>query len=141
MKVVYFAEDGTQFDNEYECKNYEKRNKVFCVDYPIVADDRGEIIDLKAILADPTNTDNVIVQVLNDIYYIYVTENAYEIYENLRSLMWDWDYGFDMPSAEDVITDAGIALYYEDDNHEGWKSYYDLEDKFYKMEQQFNMMF
>ena len=140
MKVVYFAEDGTQFDSKYECEAYEKRNKQIGVDYPIVADDRGEIIDLKAILVDPTNTDIVIENVLNDICYIYATEeNAYDAYENLQNLMWD--YGFEIPSAEDVITEVGIALYYEDGRDEGWKSYYDLESKFYKLEQQFNMMF
>lgn len=31
MKIVYFAEDGTQFDNEKDCIAYENAKVIYCI--------------------------------------------------------------------------------------------------------------
>ena len=139
MRTIYIADDGQKFTSQKACEDYERRMKSKFSDYPIVADCYGGIINLKALLTNENNTDEIIKCELGSIYYIYATENTEEAYKNLCKLMMQYD--FELPNFEDVFCEGSIALYYEEDWHEGWKNYYDLESKFYKIEGQFNIMF
>lgn len=142
MEIIYVAKDGTKFDSEYECESYERRLDTLYVDYPIVADDKGKIIDLKAVLTDTSKDREDIDNILNSIFYIYDGEHAEVTYENLYLLMTD--YGYELPLAEDVVSNNCIALYYNEEGYYdniGWRNYYDLENEFYRLENQFNMMF
>ena len=49
MKIVYFADDGTQFDNEYDCEDYEwKLNHPHLKDVHIFDKDGNELKDVFA---------------------------------------------------------------------------------------------
>lgn len=140
MEVVYRANDGKEFDKRTDCEVYERIGRVMnaqYLDFPVVADSLGQIIDLKAILMNQSECN--IVTALDSIYYIYANdENAPESYKNLYDLMKDYDC--DLPCPERAVYDIGVALYYDDETKE-WKDYYELENKFYTLENQFNMMF
>lgn len=69
MKVIYIADDGTQFNDEYECEDYEFNQRFFSDIFKV------GILFLnreKHIMGFPTNYDE-----LDDIYqtceYVYIS--------------------------------------------------------------------
>ena len=96
MKVVYVADDGTQFDDEYECLNYEWRAAHPHLKDVRVYDECGKLLE------DLFSEDNY---GSSDVVIIDSEEGALDFcdlaclcgfcnyYENITGAgKWSWDY-------------------------------------------------
>jgi hypothetical protein len=112
-KMVYFiAEDGTQFEDEWECERYEERlhiKEVFesfsCYDgdgCPLDTDDEN------------FNPD--------DVCYILVKENDYE-YGSYMELD-DFIFNGNLPSLGDTFKDTDTALIYLNSDSDTWENWH-----------------
>lgn len=102
MRTVYIANDGTQFDDEYECQDYE-----FKLEHP----------HLKEILMFDKNK-----QPLDDIFSEDTYGNVYEIYVPTRETVRDLQAlsvytGF---CEYEKIEDPGTYIYEDADGYNGY---------------------
>ncbi len=72
MKIIYVADDGTQFDNEHECENYEFQKNINASSLIALG------LDKKIIKLNETN--------IEDCYYVKIsTEKDLKIFNELNN--------------------------------------------------------
>lgn len=124
-KVMYFiAEDGKQFEDEYECEQYEEELHIKQVFEPFSCYDRnGCLLDINSENFDP-----------DDVYYILVKEADYE---NGNYMKLD-DFAFDgeLPALGNTFNDVDTTVIYYNRDSETWGNWY---EEFYRLSEMMKM--
>lgn len=128
---LYIAEDGTSFEEEYKCKEYELKCSIdngTLKDYLFLYDEEGIPIDI------PTSIYDISLDTLDRVYYIVIKSvEAYNLLEYLSNY-----YGYICPDEYNVEKYNYNCAYFYDDGGE-WinckeriKQYKDKIDKLSK---------
>lgn len=124
-KVMYFiAEDGTHFEDEWKCEQYEEELHIKQVFEPFSCYDRnGCLLDINSENFDP-----------DDVYYILVKEADYE---NGNYMKLD-DFAFDgeLPALGNTFNDVDTTVIYYNRDSETWGNWY---EEFYRLSEMMKM--
>lgn len=124
-RVMYFiAEDGKQFEDEFQCEQYEEKLHTKEVFEPFSCYDReGCFLD--------TNSENFNP---DDVYYILVKEAEYEdgSYMELDDFIFDGE----LPALGNTFQDVDVTVIYYDHHLEAWHNWY---EEFYKLSEMMKM--
>lgn len=110
MHVVYFADDGTRFEDEDECEQYELKQKLTAaITESFFYDDNGKYMTTEEWLADPECCDYMVVADNEEaeLIYKYLCETI--------GLCHPWeDWRVDKPTA---------GRYYYSHNDDRWHNF------------------
>lgn len=115
MEIIYRADDGREFDNEYECEAYENKQKIAALNL------KSRFFDCEGQILDITNLDDCI----EDSWYMEIAtmEEAYFLAkyaeENVRMTLFE--------------TTPQVGRFYFDDNDEQWHPIEDLYQRYAKV--------
>ena len=110
---VHAAEDGTQFEDEYECEQYEEKLHIKQVFESFSCYDRDEcFLD--------TNSENFNP---DDVYYILVKKENYEdgSYMELDDFIFDGE----LPALINVFKDTDTTLVYFNRDFDTWHNWHE----------------
>lgn len=111
MKTIYIADDGTQFTDEYECHEYEIKQKIL---HAIRANVTGYTSDGEIVPLD--DDDDYLESWYDNSYFIVVHNDMTEEEKNY----WGYGLGYTMPTKKGVYR-------YEDDM---WIDYFEEKRTF-----------
>lgn len=127
-KVVYFiAEDGTQFEDEWECEQYEERLRIREVFKPFSCyDGDGCLLDTDGENFNP-----------DDVWYILVKEDSYEdgSYIDLDCFIFNGT----LPALIDVFKDTDTTLIYYDHHLEAWHNWHKEFNELIEIKEMFQL--
>ena len=127
-RVMYFiAEDGTQFEDEFDCVRYEEKLRTKEVFEPFSCYDREGC---------PLDTDS---ENFNpyDVDYILVKEDNYEdgSYMELDDFIFDGE----LPALGNTFKDIDTTVIYYDPRLETWHNWYEEFNKLTEMMKMFQL--
>jgi len=127
-KVMYFiAEDGTQFEDEFDCVQYEEELHIKQVFEPFSCYDiNGHLLD--------TNDEHF---ESDDVYYILVKEDNYEdgSYMELDDFIFDGE----LPALSHVFKDTDTTLIYFNRNSDTWENWHEEFNRLTEMMKMFQL--
>ena len=123
--MYFIAEDGTQFEDEFDCVRYEEKLRTKEVFEPFSCYDREGC---------PLDTDGENFNP-DDVYYILVREDDYEdgSYMELDDFVFDGG----LPALNRVFEDTDITLIYFNRDSDTWKNWHEEFNKLTEMMKMF----
>ena len=124
-KVMYFiAEDGKQFEDEYECERYEEELHIKQVFEPFSCyDGNGHLLDTNSKDFDP-----------DEVFYILVKEKNYE--DGSYMELDDFIFEGELPAIINTFNNVDATVIYYNRNSETWENWY---EEFYRLSEMMKM--
>ena len=127
-KVTYFiAEDGTQFEDEWDCEQYEEKLHIKQVFKPFSCyDGSGCLLDTDGENFNP-----------EDVYYILVKEDNYEdgSYMELDDFIFDGE----LPALGNTFKDTDTTLIYLNCDSDTWENWHEEFNRLTEMMKMFQL--
>lgn len=133
MKIIYMATDGSKFDNQSDCEEYEQREREhhfkdqFLLSPIKLMSDNGNNI-FEKIIEDPVWVDQMDT--------IYIRENVIEWIDKLLEFAQTepWDGWFPLEAlydarAYEMLNKQGEILISYDDADDEWKNVFEIREK------------
>lgn len=117
--TIYIADDGTEFNNKYDCENYEFKIKVL----PVLKNCRAYNKDFTPILI----SDNF--EFARDMFYIYIdSENAFNVISDISE-----KYGYVSPRDTCSMENKKEIFLCYDNSGDDWYDIYEKITKYKNM--------